>query len=105
MLESVFNKVAGLQACNLLKRDSNTGVFLLILRNYKNTFFEEHMRTTAFDKTYEVHALFICVYMCVLIFDIFVALRDLVPFVQCKNMKNTHGGVLVLVGCRLQAEA
>ena len=25
------------------------------------------------------------------------ALRDLVPFVQFKNMKNTHGGVLILV--------
>ena len=54
------------------------------------------MRTTAFDRTYEVHALVICVYMCVLIFDLFVALRDLVPFVKFKN-KNTHGGVLVLV--------
>ena len=28
-------------------------------------------------------------------------LRDLVPFVQFKNMKNTHGGVLILV--KLQA--
>ena len=55
------------------------------------------MRTTAFDRTYEVHALVICVYMCVLIFDLFVALRDLVPFVKFENMKNTHGGVLVLV--------
>ena len=26
-----------------------------------------------------------------------VALRDLLPFVQFKNMKNTHGGVLLLV--------
>ena len=24
------------------------------------------------------------------------ALHDLVPFVQCKNLKNTHGGVLFL---------
>ena len=31
------------------------------------------------------------------------ALRDLVPFVQFKNVKNTHEGVLVLV--KLQAEA
>ena len=30
-------------------------------------------------------------------------LRDLVPFVQFKNVKNTHGGVLLLV--KLQAEA
>ena len=32
---------------------------------------------------------------------IFYALRDLVPFVQFKNVKNTHGGVLLLV--KLQA--
>ena len=31
------------------------------------------------------------------------ALRDLVPFVQFKNVKNTHGGVLILV--KLQASA
>ena len=31
----------------------------------------------------------------------FYALRDLVPFVQFKNAKNTHGGVLLLV--KLQA--
>ena len=31
------------------------------------------------------------------------ALGDLVPFVQFKNVKNTHGGVLILV--KLQAEA
>ena len=29
-------------------------------------------------------------------------LRDLVPFAELKNMKNTHGGVLLLVKCRLQ---
>ena len=29
------------------------------------------------------------------------ALRDLTPFVQFKNMKNAHGGVLILV--KLQA--
>ena len=35
--------------------------------------------------------------------DLFVALRDLVPFLQFKNVKNTHGGVLLLV--KLQALA
>ena len=30
-------------------------------------------------------------------------LRDLVPFVQLKNVKNTHGGALLLV--KLQAES
>ena len=37
------------------------------------------------------------------IFTICGVLRDLVPFVQFKNVKNTHGGVLILV--KLQAEA
>ena len=31
------------------------------------------------------------------------ALRDLVPFVQFKTVKNTHGGVLLLV--KLQAKS
>ena len=31
----------------LLKRDSNTGVSLRILRNFKNTYFEEYLRTVA----------------------------------------------------------
>ena len=31
----------------LLKGDSNTGVFLLILRNFKNNYFEKHLQTTA----------------------------------------------------------
>ena len=35
VFESLFNKVAGL----LLKRDFNTGVFLWILLNFKNSFF------------------------------------------------------------------
>ena len=35
---SLFNKVSCLQTCNFIKRDSNTGVFLWILRN-----FEEHL--------------------------------------------------------------
>ena len=33
VLESLFNKVAGLRTCTLLKRDSNTGVLPLNLRN------------------------------------------------------------------------
>ena len=41
MLESPFNKVA------LLKRDSNTGVFMCNLSNFKCTYFEEHLRTAA----------------------------------------------------------
>ena len=47
VLESIFNRVAGLRATTLLKRDSNTSVFLWNLRIFKNTYFEEHLRTTA----------------------------------------------------------
>ena len=34
VLESLFNKVADLQGYNVIKRDSNTGVFLKILQNF-----------------------------------------------------------------------
>ena len=47
VLESFLNKVAGLRPATLLKRDSNAGVFLWILRNIKNIYFEEHVQTAA----------------------------------------------------------
>ena len=34
VLESLFNKVAGLKPVTLLKSDSNTGVILRVLRNF-----------------------------------------------------------------------
>ena len=37
VLESLFNKVAGLRPSTLLKRSSNTGVFTWILRNFLRT--------------------------------------------------------------------
>ena len=38
-LESLFNKVGcNLRPVTLIKRDCKTGVFLLILRNFKNSF-------------------------------------------------------------------
>ena len=44
VLESLFNWVASLRPEFLLKRDSNTGVFLWNLQNLiKNTFFTEHL--------------------------------------------------------------
>ena len=33
-----------------LKRDSNTGAFLWILLNFKNTYFGEHLQTAAFER-------------------------------------------------------
>ena len=45
MLESLFNKIVGLEASNFVKRDSNTGVFLWKLRKFlKTSFFTEHLR-------------------------------------------------------------
>ena len=39
MLESLFNKVTGLQACIFIKRDFNTGVFLWTLWNFQERLF------------------------------------------------------------------
>ena len=47
MLESLFNMVSCQKTCNFVKRDSRTGVFLWILRNFKEHL-TEHLRTTAF---------------------------------------------------------
>ena len=41
------NNFAGLRACNALKRDSSTGVFLQYCETFKNTYFEEHLRVIA----------------------------------------------------------
>ena len=48
MLESLFNKVA---AATLLKRDSSTVFSYEICEIFKNTYFEEHLQTTASDST------------------------------------------------------
>ena len=49
VLESFSSKVAGLlwKFINL-KRDSNTGFFCEVWEIFKNTYFEEHLRMTAF---------------------------------------------------------
>ena len=52
MLESLFEKVQALKPATLLKRDTNTGTFLLMLRNF-NTDFEGPLRTAA-SKEYVV---------------------------------------------------
>ena len=46
MLRSLFNKIAGLQACNFLKKVTPTHGFSLEYgRIFKNTYLEEHLRT------------------------------------------------------------
>ena len=50
VLESLFNKVAGLQAYTL---ETPTQVFSCETCNYfKNTYFKEHLQTTASDRIY-----------------------------------------------------
>ena len=44
MLESLFNKVAGLQACNFIKKDSNTGFPVTTASFLRAAFFKEHLR-------------------------------------------------------------
>ena len=44
---SFFIKLQAKSLQLYLKMDSNTGVFLLILQSFKNTFFREHVRATA----------------------------------------------------------
>ena len=48
MLESLFNKVAGLKGCNFIKKRLQHRCSP-ILQNFKNTYFKEHLRTPAFD--------------------------------------------------------
>ena len=51
MLESLYNEVGNLLK-TLLKRDSNTDVSCEICEIFKNTYFEETLRKTAFiDET------------------------------------------------------
>ena len=45
MLESLFNKVAGLRATTLLKQDSTQVFYCEIWELFKDTYFEEHLPT------------------------------------------------------------
>ena len=45
-------KLQALRPATLLKTDSSTGIFLWILRNFKNIYFGEHMRTAASVDSY-----------------------------------------------------
>ena len=53
MLKSLFNNVADLKACNFIKRDSDTGVFLSMLQIFKDTYREEYQRAAAPDQKTE----------------------------------------------------
>ena len=49
VLESLFNKVSGLQAVTLLKSTSSIGVLCEDCEMFKKPYFEKHLRTAAFD--------------------------------------------------------
>ena len=42
MLKSLFHNVADLKACNFIKGDSDTDVFLSMLQIFKDTYREEY---------------------------------------------------------------
>ena len=48
-LESLFNRVvgAGLKVCNCIKRDFNQGFFCEYCENFKSTYFQGNLQTTA----------------------------------------------------------
>ena len=53
VLESDINKVASLKACNVIKKGSNTGIFLWILQNFQDTYSEDYQQTAAFESKNE----------------------------------------------------
>ena len=55
MLESLFNKFIGLQACNFTKKRLQHRRFPVNIANFKNTYFEKDLRTAAFDSSYILH--------------------------------------------------
>ena len=56
VLESLFNKVAGLQACNFIKKRLQHRYFpVKIAKFFKKTFFEEYLRKTASVVSFSWH--------------------------------------------------
>ena len=55
MLESLFNKFIGLQACNFTKKRLQHRRFPVNIANFKNTYFEKHLRTAGSDSKYLLH--------------------------------------------------
>ena len=58
MLDSLFDEVSGLKACNFIKRDSNAGVAHEISEIFKNTYFQEGLRMTSSELTKTFRAIF-----------------------------------------------
>ena len=58
MLDSLFDEVSGLKACNFIKRDSNTGVACEISEIFKSTYFQEGLPMTSSELTKIFRAIF-----------------------------------------------
>ena len=58
MLDSLFDEVSGLKACNFIKRDSNTGVACEISEIFKSTYFQEGLPMTSSELTKLFRAIF-----------------------------------------------
>ena len=52
MLESLFNKVTGLQACNLTTKRLQHRRFPVNIANFRNTYFEKRLRRAASDSSH-----------------------------------------------------
>ena len=55
MWEFPFNKVTSLQVCNFTKKRLQHRRFPVNIGNFKNTYFEKHLRRAATDSSYILH--------------------------------------------------
>ena len=55
VLESLFNKLIGLRACNFTKKRLQHRHFPVNIANFKNTYFEKLLRIPGSDSSYILH--------------------------------------------------
>ena len=55
VLKSLFNKFICLQVCNFTKKRLQHRRFPVNIANFKNTYFEKHLRTAGSDSSYILH--------------------------------------------------
>ena len=60
LLESLFYKVADLQTFNFIKKRLQPSCFPFIVKIWRNTYFEEHLRTAASELTSRSNCLELC---------------------------------------------
>ena len=58
MLKSLFNKFISLQVCNFTKKRLQHRRFPVNIANFKNNYFEKHLRTAGSDSSYILHSKF-----------------------------------------------